>query len=497
MDNKDRDKNTEEPSVDTSATPKQADDTSTGEAKPAAGSKRRSSRSSRSGGGRSTKKATTSTGSKGGSADKLAGASAPKADDAAQKSDTPQKAGAAETADKSAKPDEGSDAASKEKGGSSTTAGKGAAPAGGKTVGRPPRRAATYWLVAAVVLLFALAAGGGWQLWQLKQAQQDLRDAQASDQSALGERLDSLAGRLDDTQGAIDSLKDRDEAIRDEVESSLSKQLEGLSERQDGLDQRVARIDDRLSRGEIAWKTAEVGFLLTRAQERLVIARDPDGAVLALRLADERVAALSRPHWLPLRSAISDAIASIEAAGEGDRVGQALALRRLGDRVGDWPLAGRDGTAAEEKPAAPASAAVAPPADAAWYEKAWTATTGWLSRQVSVTRSDRPVRLRERVATDREMRLWLTAVRESLLSRDQEALVTTLDQARDWLKAHYAVDAAGPSAALDAIERVRKRFAGREFPSLDAVLKAWEQASAHEKARTADSDAATTGKEAQ
>jgi len=496
MDNKDRDKNTEEPSVDTSTTPKQADDASTGEAKPATGSKRRSSRSSRSGGsGRSTKK--TSAESKGGSADKPAGGSAPKADTAKEKPVTPGKTGASESGDQPAKPGQASDAASKDKSGGSTTAGKGAASAGGKTVGRPPRRAATYWLVAAICVLFALAAGGGWQLWQLKQAQQELRDAQASDQSELGDRLDTLAGQLDDTQGAIESLKDRDEAIRDEVESSLSKQLDSLSQRQDGLDQRVARIDDRLSRGEIAWKTAEVGFLITRAQERLVIARDPDGAVLALRLADERVAALSRPHWLPLRSAISDAIASIEDAGEGDRVGQALALRRLGDRVGDWPLAGREGAAAEEQPAAPVPNDSTQPADAAWYEKAWSATTGWLSRQVTVTRSDRPVRLRERVATDREMRLWLTAVRESLLSRDQEALVTTLDQARDWLTAHYAVDATGPSAALDAIQQVRERFAGREFPSLDVVLQAWERASAHEKARAANSDAATTGKEAQ
>lgn len=498
MDNKDRDKNTEEPPVDTSTTPKQAEDASTSEAKPATGSKRRSNRSSRSGGsGRSTKKTAASAESKGGSDDKPAGGSAPKADAAKEKPETPGKAGASASGDKSAKPGEASGAASKDNSGGSATAGKGAASVGGKTVGRPPRRAATYWLVAAVVVLFALAAGGGWQLWQLKQAQQDLRDAQASDQSELGGRLDTLAGRLDDTQGAIESLKDRDEAIRDEVESSLSKQLDSLSERQDGLDQRVARIDDRLSRGEIAWKTAEVGFLITRAQERLVIARDPDGAVLALRLADERVAALSRPHWLPLRSAISDAIASIEAAGEGDRVGQALALRRLGDRVGDWPLAGREGAAGEEQSAAPMPNDQTQPADAAWYEKAWSATTGWLSRQVTVTRSDRPVRLRERVATDREMRLWLTAVRESLLSRDQEALVTTLDQARDWLKAHYAVDAAGPSAALDAIQQIRERFAGREFPSLDAVLQAWERASAHEKARAANSDAATTGKEAQ
>ncbi|MCL7745013.1 uroporphyrinogen-III C-methyltransferase [Guyparkeria hydrothermalis] len=386
------------------------------------------------------------------------------------------------------------------KGGADTSADGGkstAAPAGKTPRGTSPRSGvAMPWLVAAIALLFALAAVGGWQLWRLDQAQQSLSESSRTDQQQLADRLETLSGDISDTQSSIDTLEQRDEAIREEVESALSGQLDQLAERQDNLGQRVARIDDRLARGEIAWKTAEVGFLLTRAQERLVIARDPDGALLALKLADERVAALSRPHWLPLRSAISDAIATIEEAGEGDRVGQALALRRLGDRVDEWPLAGRADESPEPQETSEAASGPAetdlPPADAAWYEKAWAATTHWLSRQVSVTRSDTPVRLHERVATDREMRLWLTAVRESLLSRDRDALTRTLDESRDWLETHYAADAAGPAAALDALERIRTRFTSREFPSLDAVLRAWERASASEKARADE-----TGKEAQ
>ncbi|HER34371.1 MAG TPA: hypothetical protein ENO19_02750 [Halothiobacillaceae bacterium] len=108
-----------------------------------------------------------------------------------------------------------------------------------------------------------------------------------------------------------------------------------------------------------------------------------------------------------------------------------------------------------------------------------------------MTRSDRPARLRERVSTDREMRLWLTAVREALLSRDHEALVATLDQSLDWLRSQYAAEAPGPAKAIDALKTVRARFAQREFPSLDAVLRAWERASDHEKARAEESDKET------
>ena len=359
-----------------------------------------------------------------------------------------------------------------------------------------PRRSATPWLVIGLLVLFALAAVGGWQLWQVQRTLQ----SQASEQDALGDELEQEVMRLNDelgsTRSAVAALEDRGEAIREQIESGLQARLADLADRQDRLAERIARIDDRLSRGEIAWKTAEIGFLITRAQERLTIGRDPDGAMLALRLADQRVAALSRPHWLPLRSAISDAIAEIEATGEGDRVGQALALRRLTDRVEDWPLVDE----ADRGDGEPAEAAVGPddaggsgeslPQDAAWYEKAWAATRGWIAGQISVTRSDTPTRLRERVATDREMRLWLTAVRESLLSRDPNALSTTLEEARDWLESHYATDADGPARALEALERTRERFASRDFPSIDAVLDAWERANAREKAR-ADATAET------
>lgn len=347
------------------------------------------------------------------------------------------------------------------------------------------------WLTAGVLLLFvaaALGGLGGWQLWQLINEQRAEREARAADIEQVDERVASIQERLQDTQAEVDALEGQGEAIRRQVESALRGQQDDLAERQDRLEARIAQIDDRLSRGEIAWKTAEIGFLLTRAQERLVIARDPDGAMLALELADERVADLSRPHWLPLRSAISDAIGKIEAAGAGDRIGQALALRRLADRVESWPLAAGEAEASEPKQDDVADAGASLPADAAWYEKTWAGVTDWLGRQVSVTRSDTPTRLRERVANDREMRLWLTAVRESLLARDVDGLRATVAEARDWLTAHYDLTATGAAAAQKALETTQNRFGGREFPSLDAVLAAWEKASEREKARASTAD---------
>ncbi|MFO7582399.1 uroporphyrinogen-III C-methyltransferase [Guyparkeria sp.] len=413
-----------------------------------------------------------------------------------------EKATAASGADESpaeATADERVDvAASADETGKDSPGGQPAATTGEQKPAGVSRGTFGFWLALLFLVLLGLAAAGGWYFWQLGERQQ----AAIEQQSSVAERLEGeLATVTDDLQAnraAVDALESRSDEIRREVESALSGRQDELDQRQDRLAARVAEIDDRLSRGEIAWKTAEIGFLLTRAQERLVISRDPEGAMTALELADERLTALSRPHWLPLRSAISDAIGELEAAGEGDRVGQALELRRLADRVEDWPLAGEAENARDEPtPSESETKAEDSPEDAAWYERAWSGATSWLGSQVTVTRSDTPTRVRERVATDREMRLWLTAVRESLLARDHRALRTTVDEASSWLEEHYATDAAGPAAARSALETARTRFAARDFPPLDAVLETWEKGVAQERALAEDAErTASAGKEA-
>jgi len=370
------------------------------------------------------------------------------------------------------------------------------APGNDTAAGGVSRAAFGFWVALVVLVLLAAGAAGGWYLWQQIERQQAAIEQQRVADEGLESELAALGSDIDSNRSAVESLESRSETIRREVEEALSGQQAALDERQDRLAERIAEIDDRLSRGEIAWKTAEIGFLLTRAQERLVISRDPEGARVALELADERLAALSRPHWLPLRSAISDALGELEAAGRADRVGQVLTLRRQAERVGDWPLAGREDGGSTDSPAAGKPAPDEETSgDAAWYARAWSGLTGWVGSQVTVSRSDRPVRLRERVATDREMRLWLTAVRESLLARDHDALRATLAEAEAWLDEHYAVEAEGPAAAAEALASLRTRFAAKDFPALDAVFEAWHQGSAQEKALSGGATG-STGKEA-
>lgn len=377
-------------------------------------------------------------------------------------------AGAASDTVKASAPADQAPAASKDK-----PTGKPEATAPDKTSDKPAKpassgRGAVVLALVLFALLLAALAGASWYGWTLIQADQaalaQVKSQQTGAQTDLDQRLSSVHQQVSQLGDQLDqqdqSLKAKD-AATDQRVSHLSKQF--------------AQLSDRLGRGDLAWHIAEIGSLLTRAQERLVVSRDPHGALVALDLADQRLAALDRPELLPVRSAISDVREALSKVQGVDRIGMALHLRRAADSVSNWPLKGMKAKPnSNAAPAAPATDVSQPAAaDQPWYRRAWHATTAWFARQFTVTRSDEPVKANARATTDRETRLWLTAVRESLLARDVAGVGAAVTQAKEWIDGHYAVDAAPVADALKALDEARRLYADQPWPSMTKVFKVW------------------------
>lgn len=343
----------------------------------------------------------------------------------------------------------------------------------------PVQRAYGYWLL----LLFVVFAGSlvslawyGWSLFQANATQiNHVLMAQKADQTALDQALQTAQSRLDRLSAATHSAQDRAAGQREQMQSAQQK----LVQRVDNLDRHYAQIEDRLGRGELAWHVAEIGFLLTRAEERLSVAHDPAGAAVALTLADKRLATLSRPEALSVRSAISEALAQLQKVEAFDRVGMALTLRRSADEVTGWPLMGAEQAA---QPHNDATAQATPevgqtPAESPWYVRwprvVWQPAAAWLDRQFTLTRSDAPLKASARASTDRETLIWLTAVREALLARDSRSLAESIHQAETWITSHYAEQAPAVARALKALQQIRTFYASRTLPDLAPVFKAW------------------------
>lgn len=340
----------------------------------------------------------------------------------------------------------------------------------------PVQRAYGYWLLVMFVVFAGSLASLAWYGWNLFQTNatriNQVLTTQKADQTALDQALATAQSRLDRLDTETQAAQQQRAAMQSDNGATEKK----LTQRIDTLDQHYAQIEDRLGRGELAWQVAEIGFLLTRAEERLSVSHDPAGAAVALTLADQRLAGLSRPEVLPVRADISQALAQLQQVDAFDRVGMALLLRRSFDAVPRWPLIGTDLSSRDANVSPPASTASQPDA-APWYVRwpraVWQPVEAWLDRQFTLTRSDAPLKASARASTDRETEIWLTAVREALLARDPHALTASLQQAEDWIKSHYAEQDPEVKRTLQALEETQNFFATKKLPDLTPIFKAW------------------------
>jgi len=111
------------------------------------------------------------------------------------------------------------------------------------------------------------------------------------------------------------------------------QRVEALSAKQVVVNQQITKIEARLARQLADWRPIEVRHLLFLADQRLHLADDMDGALQALRSADQILQAIDERRWLPLREKIAAAVSSLQAVSRVDVDGLRLRLRELAHQV--------------------------------------------------------------------------------------------------------------------------------------------------------------------
>lgn len=338
------------------------------------------------------------------------------------------------------------------------------------------QRAYAYWLVTLAIVLSGSLMSLSWYGWQLFETNSNrinaLLNAQQENQAQLQQlqqqdhaELSALRAELDQNQGSLNTALN---AVRAET-ATKTAQAEAQIQ---ALDRSLERLQDQLGRGTLAWQAQDINTLLTRAQEQISIDHDPVSAAAALSLADQRLAALNRPDTLPVRAAISDALQGLQRADAFDAVGMSLALRRAADSARDLPLKGETAPVATTPDSPPAAA------DAPWYirwpQAVWHPISTWLSEQIIITRDGVPFGDRGRHLTDQELRLWLTGVREALMTGDQHRLLAAVAQATDWLDGHYDPAAPAVKALKNQLTTTADFYQHRARPDLAPVFRAWQ-----------------------
>ncbi len=171
-------------------------------------------------------------------------------------------------------------------------------------------------LFLVVILMAAIAAAGffGW-----KQFLQYQHDSQAVI-TELRAQLATLPTRAE-MDSSIQPLR--------QARGKTDQVLNELRQRQQSLLDSTEKLYELYGRDENGWKLAEVEYLMSIAQHKLILEQDFEGAAKTLDAASNRIAELADPGLLPVRVLINEEIAALKTRARPDLVGMTLLAGRL------------------------------------------------------------------------------------------------------------------------------------------------------------------------
>src|SRR3954469_4852791 len=312
-------------------------------------------------------------------------------------------------------------------------------------------------LALVAVLLAAALAALAWI---------DSRSRINSTQEEIARRLHEIEN---DSREARTLSRQAQEAVR-EAQVKVAG-LEGRLAESQSQQLALEALYQDLSRNRDEWQLAEIEQVLTIASQQLQLARNVRAALLALQLAEARLARADRPQFTPIRRALARDIERLKAAPAIDFPALALRLDNVIASVDSLPLA------FDERSEPQGAQKEAPPAaDRGFFARLGSEVWSELSQLVVVRRmgpAEPPLLPPSQAYFVREnLRLRLLNARASLLTRDEAGYREDLRASSAWVQRYfdprskYTADAA---AQLKQLAGVSISF---EMPTISESLDA-------------------------
>lgn len=178
--------------------------------------------------------------------------------------------------------------------------------------------------IVSLIALLALSALGlaGYDFWFLKK--------QLPVVSHAVEIQDSLQTHVSQLEQQL-HLANSD--LLKEIEARKSEQAEHQA-----LSAAMQDISEKLGRSTVVWRMAEVEYLLTVANHRLILAEDRETAMAIFETADNRIKAIGDTSLLKVRSSIADELSALHGMPEVDIPGLALRVGSVAENIEQLPL---------------------------------------------------------------------------------------------------------------------------------------------------------------
>lgn len=303
-------------------------------------------------------------------------------------------------------------------------------------------------LLIAVLLVMLPGVAALWLLWQQQQ------------------QFDALESRL----GAITSINN-DVAQLGSTQRGLSEQLSTLQQAQREQGDALTKLQNQspLTTAEIEteWALAEIKYLLNLANQRSLLAKDTEGAQLALSLADQQVRELGDYRMQPLRELIAEEQLALSAVGETDIAGIAASMSGLLAAIDNLRvITGPKQTFFDD------TEAESPATQSLWRESIATVWAQLRSLVVIRQQQDAPAAVlmpEQRYFLYQNLRLQLETARFAALSGNQKMFEQSLQAAILWLEQYFVGDQR--DAMLQTLQAMKTESIYIETPDISGSLR--------------------------
>jgi uroporphyrin-3 C-methyltransferase len=321
----------------------------------------------------------------------------------------------------------------------------------------PTRPARITRAQALALVAFALASGLAVLFWV------DTRSRIDSTQQELARRLRDIES---DAREARALARQSQEGLRDA--QARVGQLEARLAESQSQQLALESLYQELSRNRDEWQLAEIEQVLAIASQQLQLAGNVRAALLALQLAEARLARADRPQFAPIRRALARDIERLKGLPAADFPALSVRIDSLLAAVDNLPLAYEERTATEKKPA--------PAAERSFWSRFWTELWSELRSLVvvrQVSTPEPPLLAPQQAWFLREnLRLRLLNARLSLLARDEAGYREDLRASQAWLRRYFDP---GSKQTMDAVAQLKQLSSvsiSFEMPTISESLDA-------------------------
>lgn len=322
----------------------------------------------------------------------------------------------------------------------------------------------------ALLLALAALAAAAYTIWEMRRQAGEHEASREAVTSALAQMraaLENQAAVLGQLARGNEQLVEAGEA-RSQTISGLDRRLRAAER---GLDAAAGGVD---AARRALWRN-EIEQYLRMANRAAQLARDPQTALAALRIADNRLRTLDDPALTRVRESLAAEIDLLENLPRIDVDGAVLRLGRLAARVDELPL---DDRAAGERPAAEVEAG----GEQGFWARGWAAIRGAFSNLVSVRRTEERVRPLLAPAQTfflrQNLRLELEIARLAALRGDQSNYAQSLRNAREWLATWFDLTDAATRNAIATLDTLARMQLAAELPDISGSLDELRRAGA-------------------